>query len=65
MKRNLDREKEVNDSQFITKIPYLFSTDCRNSLKSLKAVPGPHRPSLFMYAIFFGSDAPKKIKLFD
>lgn len=26
----------------------------------LNAVPGPHSPKRFMYAIFFGSEAPKR-----
>ena len=37
---------------------YLFSTDWIKSPNSLKGVPVPHIPRRFMYAIFFGSDAP-------
>ena len=38
---------------------YLFSIACMNALKSWNGVPLPHIPSLDMYAMLRGSDAPE------
>jgi len=41
-----------------SEIFYLFSTADKNSWKFLNGDPGPQIPSLTMYAMCLGSDAP-------